>query len=171
MTTRRDFLVTAATGLTLGFFLPQFSRLGSSAIATAEASGPASVNTWLTIGTDESITLTIGSSEMGQGSFSGLAQILAEDLMIDYTRVIGAQGGPTLASPAPVGTAINTVGSSVTRTNFWRMRDTAAAAPTPEATTGLLAAMASRIERGSPSKSEGRTNRSQQASKSGTSCR
>ena len=119
---RRSFLVTAACGLTLGFFLPEVSRLGH-----VEAAG-GTVNTWLSIGADESITLTIGSSEMGQGSFSGLAQVLAEDLMVDYARVITVQGAPTLSNPAPIGTAINTVGSSVIRTNFWKMRDAAAAA-------------------------------------------
>ena len=121
---RRQFLVTAAQGLVLGFLLPEASRLG-----TAHAAANATqVNSWLRIGTDESITLTIGSSEMGQGSFSGLAQLLAEDLMVDYARVVTVQGGPTLANPAPVGTAINTVGSSVTRTNFWKMRDAGASA-------------------------------------------
>jgi isoquinoline 1-oxidoreductase beta subunit len=121
---RRQFLVTAGAGLTLGLFLPGLSRLET---VEAAPDGTA-VNTWLRIGTDESITLTIGSSEMGQGSFSGLAQILAEDLVVDYGRIATVQGGPTLANPAPVGTAINTVGSSVTRSNFWRMRDAAAAA-------------------------------------------
>ena len=121
---RRKFLVAAAHGLALGFFLPPTTRFG----AAAAASGPVQVNTWLRIGADESITLTIGSSEMGQGSFSALAQILAEDLMVDYARVQTVQGGPTLASPAPVGTAINTVGSSVVRSSFWRMRDAAASA-------------------------------------------
>ena len=124
---RRRFLVSAGGGLALGFLLPEISRLGRSA-AAAPAAGGTSVNAWLRIGTDESITLTIGSSEMGQGSFSGLAQILAEDLMVDYARVTTAQGGPTMASPAPVGTSINTVGSSVTRTNYWKLRDAAATA-------------------------------------------
>ena len=121
---RREFLMTAGTGLTLAFFLPTVSRL-----ATVDAApSTAQVNTWLRIGTDDSITLTIGASEMGQGSFSGLAQILAEDLMVDYARVSTVQGGPTLANPAPVGTAINTVGSGVTRSNLWRMRDAGAIA-------------------------------------------
>ena len=116
--------MTAGAGLTLAFFLPTVSRL-----ATVDAaSSTAQVNTWLRIGTDDSITLTIGASEMGQGSFSGLAQILAEDLMVDYARVSTVQGGPTLANPAPVGTAINTVGSGVTRSNLWRMRDAGAIA-------------------------------------------
>ena len=121
---RREFLAAGAGGLTLGFVLPQFSRLGE-----AHAAGSASaVNSWLTIGVDESITLTIGSSEMGQGSFSGLAQVLAEDLMVSFSRVNVVQGGPTMASPAPLGTSINTVGSSVTRTNYWKMRDASAIA-------------------------------------------
>jgi isoquinoline 1-oxidoreductase beta subunit len=121
---RRQFLGTlgagaaAAGGLTLGFVLP-----GSAQAATSVA-----VNAWLTIGSDESITLTIGSSEMGQGSFSGLAQIISEDLMVNPNRVKLVQGAPTMATPAPIGTAINTVGSSVTRTNFWKLRDAAAIA-------------------------------------------
>lgn len=120
---RRDFLVRAAGGLTLGFFLPEASRFGE-----AEAAAGGQVNSWLQIGSDESVTLTIGSSDMGQGSFSGLAQILAEELYIAYAQVKTVQGRPTLANPAPVGTSINTVGSSVIRTNFWKMRDAAAAA-------------------------------------------
>jgi isoquinoline 1-oxidoreductase beta subunit len=121
---RRQFLGTgvalgaAAGGLTLGLILPE----------AAQAAGGTAVNAWLSIGSDNSILLTIGSSEMGQGSFSGLAQIIAEDLMVDPARIQLVQGGPTLANPAPIGTAINTVGSSVTRTNFWRLRDAAAIA-------------------------------------------
>ena len=65
---------------------------------------------------------------MGQGSFQGLGQMLAEDLMVDPARVTLVQGGPTLATPAPVGTAIDTVGSSVTRNNYWRLRDAGAIA-------------------------------------------
>ncbi len=86
------------------------------------------MNSWLQVGTDESITLTIGSSDMGQGSASGLAQVLCEDLMVDYARIQIVQGGPTLAAVAPIGTAINTVGSSVTRNNFWKLRDAGAIA-------------------------------------------
>jgi isoquinoline 1-oxidoreductase beta subunit len=94
----------------------------------ADAAGNGTVTTWLQVGADNSVTLTIGSSEMGQGSFSGLAQILAEDLMVDYARIKTVQGVPAIVAPAPVGTSINTVGSSVIRTNFWKMRDAGAAA-------------------------------------------
>ncbi|MGC4054867.1 MAG: molybdopterin-dependent oxidoreductase [Paludibaculum sp.] len=121
---RRGFLASAAGGLTLAFFLPEASRLSEAEAAPL----PGQVNAWLQVGTDGSITLTIGSSEMGQGSMSGLAQILAEDLLVDYAKVKVVQGGPSLINPVPVGAAINTVGSSVIRTNFWKMRDAAAGA-------------------------------------------
>lgn len=121
---RRRFLVSSAGGLALGFVLPQIAGMHDAAAAGMSAQ----VNAWLRVGSDETVTLTIGSSEMGQGSFSGLAQILAEDLIVDYNRVATVQGGPTMANPAPVGAAINTVGSSVTRNNYWRMRDAGAAA-------------------------------------------
>ncbi|MEO3691003.1 xanthine dehydrogenase family protein molybdopterin-binding subunit [Roseateles paludis] len=114
---RREFLAVTG-GLTLGFCLP---RGAEAAISTA-------VNTWLTVGSDDGITLAIGASEMGQGSFSGLGQVLCEDLMVNPARVKFVPALPSLASPAPVGVAINTVGSSVTRNNFWRLRDAGAIA-------------------------------------------
>ncbi len=119
---RRGFL-GASGGLSLAFALPMLGRPLQAQAATA-----AQVNAWLTVGSDNTVTLTVGVSDMGQGSFQGLAQVLAEDLQVDYRRVAVVQGGPTLANPAPLGSAINTVGSSVTRSNYWRMRDAAAAA-------------------------------------------
>ncbi|MGK2900739.1 MAG: molybdopterin cofactor-binding domain-containing protein [Burkholderiaceae bacterium] len=74
---RRQFL-GAASGLTIGLCLP---------FGAARAATTAAVNAWLTIGTDNVIQLAIGASEMGQGSFAGLAQILCEDLMVDPARV------------------------------------------------------------------------------------
>ena len=120
---RRNFLKSAGSALVLGLFLPTFSRFGD-----ADAATNTQVNTWLAVGSDDSITLTIGSSDMGQGANSGLAQVLAEELMVDFARVRTVQGAPTLVSPAPIGTAINTVGSGVTRNNFWKMRDAGAIA-------------------------------------------
>ncbi|HEX7382811.1 MAG TPA: molybdopterin cofactor-binding domain-containing protein, partial [Burkholderiaceae bacterium] len=119
---RRRFLGVSAATFTLGFAFAGPAR-------EAQAAGtPAAVNSWLAVGSDNSVTLTIGASDMGQGSFSGLAQVMAEDLMVDYRRVALVQGGPTLAVPAPVGSAIVTAGSSVTRSNYWRLRDAGAIA-------------------------------------------
>ncbi len=120
---RRGFITAATGGLTLSFLLPEINRLGE-----LQAAVPGTVNTWLQIATDNTITLTIGASEMGQGSFSALAQILAEDLMVDYAKIRTVQAQPSVTSTRPVGASINTVGSSVTRTNFWKMRDAGAIA-------------------------------------------
>ncbi|MCU1293886.1 MAG: hypothetical protein JWP08_2736, partial [Bryobacterales bacterium] len=122
---RRQFLITAAGGLGLGFFLPEVSRVPEALASTAV---PGQLNAWLRIATDNTVTLTIGASEMGQGSFSALAQILAEELMVDYSKVVTVQGAPSLVSPVPVGASINTVGSGVTRSNFWKLRDAGASA-------------------------------------------
>ncbi len=125
---RREFLAGSVANtvvFTLGFQL-----VGREAQAATAVTSTATqvVNTWLSIAADNSIILTVGASDMGQGSVQGLAQILAEDLMVNPARVRIAQGGPTMVTPAPVGAAINTVGSSVTRNNFWRLRDAGAIA-------------------------------------------
>lgn len=119
---RRGF-IGAGTAFTLGLALPASGRF-----ADAQAAASTRVNAWMRIDSNNTITLTVGASDMGQGSFQGLAQVLAEDLMVDPMRVLLVQGGPTTASPAPVGSAIATVGSSVTRNNYWRLRDAGAVA-------------------------------------------
>ena len=122
---RRQFLgSTAGAGLTLGFSLGG----GLAPCASLAAGTPQPVNSWLTVGTDNSISLTVGPSDMGQGSLQGLAQVMAEDLMVDFNRVTLVQGQATLATPAPIGAAIVTAGSSVTRNNYWKLRDAAAIA-------------------------------------------
>jgi len=126
---RREFLVVGgAAGLTLGFAL-EFGTRRAAAQMAGIAGPPAAtqVNTWLKITNSGAITLTIGSSEMGQGSFSGLAQILAEDLMVDYNAIQTVQGVPATAAPA-IGNSIGTYGSLVIQTNYWTMRQAGAAA-------------------------------------------
>ncbi len=115
---RRAFLGSAGV-FTLGLSLPGLDALAASS---------GRVNSWLSIASDNTITLTVGASDMGQGSFQALGQILAEDLMVDPLRVLLVQGGPSLALPAPIGSAINTVGSGVTRNNYWKLRDAGAIA-------------------------------------------
>jgi len=125
---RREFLVIGGAGLTLGFSLEQGSRRAEA--QPAGIAGPPAktqVNTWLNISSAGLITLTIGSSEMGQGSFSGIAQILSEDLMVNYNAIQTAQGVPATGATA-VGNSIGTYGSTVTWTNYWSLRQAGAAA-------------------------------------------
>jgi len=79
---RRGFLKTAAAGLVIGFCLPD-RKLG----AQSSTGSPAKVNTWIRIGADDSITLEIHKSEMGQGTVTSLSQLLAEELECDWKKV------------------------------------------------------------------------------------
>src|SRR5580693_4645975 len=80
---RRDFLGTAA-GLTLALtILPQPFAGGDEAIADASLSP----NAWLTITPDGTISIVSPAAEMGQGSFTTLPLIIAEELDADWSKV------------------------------------------------------------------------------------
>lgn len=111
---RRQFLAVSG-GLLLSFTLEMEER-----IAQAQGLPPTTVNAWIRIGSDESITVLIGSSEMGQGIYSGLAQAAAEELLVDWARVQTA--------PAPANISWLTGGSSSIRRHFQPTRVAAAAA-------------------------------------------
>ena len=83
---RREFLQSAAagvTGLVIGFYLP--NRLGARA-AAAEALTFAP-NAWIRIGTDDTVTLVIDKSEMGQGVSTSLSMLIAEELECDWKKI------------------------------------------------------------------------------------
>ena len=78
---RRAFVIgTGAAGLSLGFHLP----FGGE--ATAEATGR-EVNAWVVIKPDESVVIRVARSEMGQGTLTGLCQMVAEELECDWNKV------------------------------------------------------------------------------------
>src|SRR3989441_8812744 len=79
--TRREFVQTG-TGLVIAFYLPR--RL---APAPRPAEAPFAPNAWVRVGTDGIVTLTVDKAEMGQGSQTGLAMILAEELEADWSKV------------------------------------------------------------------------------------
>jgi isoquinoline 1-oxidoreductase beta subunit len=92
---RREFLETAtgaSASLVISFYLP--SRLTRAVAVDAADFAP---NAWLGIGADGLVTLTIDKSEMGQGSQTGLAMILAEELEADWSKV---RLGPVPENPA-----------------------------------------------------------------------
>jgi isoquinoline 1-oxidoreductase beta subunit len=80
---RRNFLVgTAAVtgGLSLGFHVP----FGNEAAAQT---APGEVNAWVVIKPDDAVIIRIARSEMGQGTLTGLAQLVAEELECDWSKV------------------------------------------------------------------------------------
>lgn len=87
---RRRLLVTAlAAGpaLLLGWgWLPPRSRVGAPE-GLAPRSGQVALNGWLRVGTDDSVSLVMPQSEMGQGVHTTLAMVVAEELRLPLDRV------------------------------------------------------------------------------------
>jgi len=83
---RRDFLKGTAigTGLVIGFHIP-----ARKALAQLGAPGPTSwpTNAFVRIAPDDSITIISKHTEMGQGIYTGLATLVAEELDADWSQV------------------------------------------------------------------------------------
>jgi isoquinoline 1-oxidoreductase subunit beta len=114
---RRDFVETTA-GLVIAFSLPPRPTSASTA-------ADFSPNAWIHIGSDGLVTLTVDKSEMGQGSQTGLAMILAEELEADWSTV---RLGPVPENPAGWSRRMSTGGSTAIRTSWEPLRKAGAAA-------------------------------------------
>jgi isoquinoline 1-oxidoreductase beta subunit len=83
---RRQFLIaTAAAGA--GLMLGLSSTRSALAQATAPALTADEVNVWVVIKPDDTVVIRIVRSEMGQGTRTGLAQLVAEELDCDWNKV------------------------------------------------------------------------------------
>src|SRR5438552_2002386 len=99
---RRSFVVSAAAmggGLALGLDIP----FGGPQVIRAQDGSP-EVNAWVVIRPDDTVVIRIARSEMGQGTLTGLAQLVAEELECDWSKV-------TTEYPTP--------GQSVARKRVW----------------------------------------------------
>jgi isoquinoline 1-oxidoreductase beta subunit len=97
---RRKFLAgsaAAAGGFSLGFHIP-FGGDARAAESTPE------VNAWVVIKPDDTVVIRVARVEMGQGSLTGLAQLVAEELDCDWSKV-------TTEYPTP--------GQNVARNRVW----------------------------------------------------
>jgi isoquinoline 1-oxidoreductase subunit beta len=99
---RRVFAASVAAvggGLALGFDVP----FGGPGVVRA-ADGSPEVNAWVVIRPDDTVVIRIARSEMGQGTLTGLAQLVAEELECDWSKV-------TTEFPTP--------GQNVARKRIW----------------------------------------------------
>ena len=81
---RRSFVTTAAAaggGLALGLELPFGPATAGAQAATPE------LNAWVVVKPDDTVVIRVARAEMGQGSLTGLAQLVAEELECDWSKV------------------------------------------------------------------------------------
>lgn len=119
---RREFLISSGklgAGFSLGLYLPGYSVQASSEIHAVSSASPYAVpqaqvdqvknvqevNAWVVIQPDDTVIIRIARSEMGQGTLTGLAQMVAEELECDWSKV-------TTEYPTP--------GENIKRDNVWR---------------------------------------------------
>lgn len=98
---RRSFVVGSAAalgGFSLGFHVP-FGGAKANTTAAPE------VNAWVVVRPDDTVVIRIARSEMGQGTLTGLAQLVAEELECDWSKV-------TTEYPTP--------GQNLARNRVWR---------------------------------------------------
>lgn len=83
---RRDFLKSSAMlsgGLILGFSLPFHEQ----SAAAAQPGKPFMPNAFIRIGPDDTVTVIVNHSEMGQGVYTSLPMLVAEELECDWKKV------------------------------------------------------------------------------------
>ncbi len=88
-TSRRKFLGAAVAGsLVVGFHIPFIQLAEAQTPATAVNQGTApEVNAWVVVQPNDTVVIRIARSEMGQGTLTGLAQLVAEELECDWAKV------------------------------------------------------------------------------------
>ncbi len=103
---RRGFLKTGAAtagSLVVGFHVA-LPRQAFAQNASGTAAGAPEVNAWVVIKPDDTVVVRIARSEMGQGTLTGLAQLVTEELECDWSKV-------TTEYPTP--------GQSLARARVW----------------------------------------------------
>lgn len=88
-TGRRGFVKGAAAsagGLVVGFHVPFLKNADAQTPSSASTAIP-EINAWVVVKPDDTVVVRIARSEMGQGTLTGLAQLVAEELECDWAKV------------------------------------------------------------------------------------
>ncbi|MDP9109034.1 MAG: xanthine dehydrogenase family protein molybdopterin-binding subunit [Pseudomonadota bacterium] len=119
MTTRRDFLkstAVAAGGLTLGIVVPGLT-------GQADAAGTIyTPNAWVHIADNNTVTLISARSEMGQGVYTALPMLIAEELGVDIRKIKVAIAPPNAVYTNALLGAQITGGSTSVRDGWEKLR-------------------------------------------------
>src|SRR5260221_278172 len=123
---RRSFLKVSAAaggGLLISLYLPEFAaatEAGKSAGVPQPgmAALPFALNAFVRIGTDETVTVIINKSEMGQGVYTSLPMLLAEELEADWSK-IKVEAAPVDAAYNHTSFGIQMTGGSTSTASEW----------------------------------------------------
>jgi isoquinoline 1-oxidoreductase beta subunit len=127
--TRRDFLKSAGTvgavALTIGFEWGGSTRRALAAPASPAAGAAFTPNAFLRVGFDNSVTVIAKHVEMGQGAYTGIATIVAEELDADWAqvRVESAPADAKRYANLAFGTIQGTGGSSAMSNSWMQLRE------------------------------------------------
>src|SRR5258708_6085130 len=126
---RRDFLrvgAAAGGGLLVSFYLPEVAGAGRDAgepqpgmAALPEAAVPFAPNAFVRIGTDDTVTVIVNKSEMGQGVYTSLPMLLAEELEADWSK-IKVESAPVDAAYNHTAFGIQMTGGSTSTASEWK---------------------------------------------------
>src|SRR6267154_6839565 len=126
--TRRDFLKSAGTvgamALTIGFEWSSARRALAGAVAPS-AGAAFAPNAFLRIGSDNSVTVIAKHVEMGQGAYTGIATVVAEELDADWAkvRVESAPADASRYANTAFGKIQGTGGSSAMANSWTQLRE------------------------------------------------
>lgn len=147
---RREFLVQVlrGVGLTLAVALSPFRVRNVRAGLPSTPKADFEPSAWLRLAPDETLTVVVAQSEMGQGIATGLSMVVADEMDADWSRVRFVQAPATDPYVEPVSRLQFTGGSQSMRSRFEQMRRAGAIART------MLVAAAARTWRVPPSECE-----------------
>jgi isoquinoline 1-oxidoreductase beta subunit len=129
----RRTILKGLSGLVIGVHLPGATALAQSGAASVFTPGGAPAtfapNAFVRIGTDDTVTVLIKHIEFGQGPFTGLSTLVAEELDADWSKVRAehAPSNPALYKNLAFGVQ-GTGGSSAIANSYEQMRKAGAAA-------------------------------------------
>jgi isoquinoline 1-oxidoreductase subunit beta len=124
----RRRILQGSAGLTLGFCLPAALAATAKTGAAGAAAARFEPNAFLRIGTDNSVTVISKHLEMGQGTYTGLATIVADELDADWkqVRVEGAPADAKRYNNLQWGPAQGTGGSTAMANSWEQLRQAGA---------------------------------------------
>jgi isoquinoline 1-oxidoreductase subunit beta len=118
---RRDFLKTGAAvggGLLISLYLPKLAQASVPGELKVVAPATFSPNAFIRIASDDTVTVIVNKSEMGQGVYTSLPMLIAEELEADWSK-IRVESAPVDQAYAHPAFGIQMTGGSTSTASEW----------------------------------------------------